>query len=84
MHPHHMGKRAENRVGQHFYVDEDVAEMLKALSDASRRSKTQVVEFLVREEHEKRKQSGQLGVSQGLFPEPQPSPKAKKRKKVKE
>lgn len=75
-----MGKRADNRVGQHFYVDEDVAEMLKALSAASRRSKTQVVEFLVREEHEKRKQSGQLGVSQGLFPEPQLTPATKKRR----
>ena len=75
-----MGKRADNRVGQHFYVEEDVAEMLSLLSDASRRSKTQVVEFLVRQEHEKRKQLGQLEVAQGLFPEPQPTPATRKRK----
>ena len=67
-------------MGQHFYVEEDVAEMLSLLSDASRRSKTQVVEFLVRQEHEKRKQLGQLEVSQGLFPEPQPTPATRKRK----
>lgn len=75
-----MGKRADNRVGQHFYVEEDVAEMLSLLSDASRRSKTQVVEFLVRQEHEKRKQLGQLKVAQGLFPEPAPTPATKKRR----
>ena len=43
--------------------------MLDALAKASRRSKTQVVEYLLEAEHQKRKELGQLKDHDGLFPD---------------
>lgn len=73
-------QRSKDRQSVSFQVTKDVAEQLAALSAASRLSKTKVVEFLIAQEHQKRSAQGQLGVSEGLFPEPVPSCKAEKKK----
>jgi len=52
-----------------FWVSKETSEMLDALAKASRRSKTQVVEYLLEAEHQKRKELGQLKDHDGLFPD---------------
>ena len=62
-------KRSDDRKRVGFWVSSETSEMLDALAKASRRSKTQVVEYLLEAEHQKRKKLGQLKDHDGLFPD---------------
>ena len=62
-------QRSDERKRVGFWVSKETVEQLDALAKASRRSKTQVVEYLLEAEHEKRKQLGQLKEHDGLFPD---------------
>ncbi len=62
-------KRSDDRKRVGFWVSHQTSDMLDALAKASRRSKTQVVEYLLEAEHEKRRKLGQLKEHDGLFPD---------------
>ena len=62
-------KRSDDRKRVGFWVSQETSDMLDALAKASRRSKTQVVEYLLEAEHEKRKRLGHLKEHDGLFPD---------------
>ena len=62
-------KRSGDRKRVGFWVPQETSDMLDALAKASRRSKTQVVEYLLEAEHEKRRKLGQLKEHDGLFPD---------------